>query len=68
VGVPFIHVSIVEGFSEAEQRRLLSGLTDAVVTSLGIPEHNVAVVLNKVPADAWAAGGVPVNELQPPAK
>jgi len=66
--VPFVQVSIVEGFSEEEQRRLLTALTDAVVTSLEIPEQKVAVVLHKVPADAWAAGGVPVSELQAPAQ
>jgi 4-oxalocrotonate tautomerase family enzyme len=62
--VPIVHVLFVDGPSAERQRELQIDLTEAVVARLGVPRESVAVVLQSVPADSWAAGGVPVSELR----
>jgi 4-oxalocrotonate tautomerase family enzyme len=62
--VPIVHVLFVDGPSTERQRELQVDLTDAVVARFGVPRESVAVVLQSIPADAWAAGGVPVSELR----
>ncbi|WP_158890637.1 tautomerase family protein [Amycolatopsis anabasis] len=64
--MPFIHVHILEKrLTPESERKLISGITDAVVETFGedIREH-VWVALDSVPEHRWGLGG---RQIEPPA-
>jgi 4-oxalocrotonate tautomerase len=62
VPVPLVEVTLVEGRSAEQLRRLITKLTDAVTEAVAAPRANVRVVLREVPATHWAAGDVTIAE------
>lgn len=60
--MPLVEVTLVEGRSAEQLRSLISGLTRAVVDTVGAPVENVRVVVREVPATHWAAGDVTIAE------
>ena len=64
--MPLIQVSLIEGRSPQVRRALIAELTDAVVRALDAPRETVRVILNEVPPEHWAVGGVPKSaSVQP---
>lgn len=62
--MPFIDVTIAEGRSPEELRRLIRELTDAAQRALGVPLQNVRVVLRETPKTHFAAGDVTIAERE----
>jgi 4-oxalocrotonate tautomerase len=60
--VPLVEVTLVEGRTPAQLRRLITALTDAVEGAIDAPRANVRVVLREVPATHWAAGDITIAE------
>jgi len=60
--MPIIHVSMVEGRTEAQLRSLIAELTDAAVRAIDASPDSVRVILNEVSATHFAAGNVTMEE------
>lgn len=60
--MPFIEVTMVQGRSPEQLRRLISLLTDAAVEAVGAPKESVRVVIREVPTTHFAAGDVTIAE------
>jgi len=60
--MPIVEVSLVEGRTPQQIRRLITALTEAVVTSVAAPRESIRVVVREVPATHWAAGDVTFPE------
>ncbi len=60
--MPFIEVTVVQGRSPEQLRRLISLLTDAAVEAVGAPKESVRVVIREVPTTHFAAGDVTIAE------
>jgi 4-oxalocrotonate tautomerase len=56
--MPLIQVSLIEGRAPEVKRALIAEVTDAVVRTLDAPRETVRVILNEVPPEHWAVGGV----------
>lgn len=60
--MPLIEVTMVEGRSPEQLRKLISDLTAAVVEAVDAPVEAVRVVIREVPGTHWAAGDVTIAE------
>ena len=60
--MPVIEVTLSEGREPETIRRLISNLTDAVVSAEVAPKENVRIIVREVPADHFAAGDVTITE------
>ncbi|MCA2187400.1 2-hydroxymuconate tautomerase [Nonomuraea cavernae] len=60
--MPLVEVTLIQGRTAEDLRALISGLTDAVVTSIGAPKESVRVIVREIPATHWAAGDVTIAE------
>ncbi len=60
--MPLVEVTMVEGRSEEQVRKLIELLTDAVEQAVDAPRESVRVVVREVPPTRWAAGNVTIAE------
>ena len=60
--MPFVEVTLVEGRSAEQLRRLISAVTAAVADSVDAPRGSVRVVVREVPPTHFAAGDVTLAE------
>jgi len=60
--MPFVEVSLIEGRTPEQLRRLIHELTGAVVRAVGAPPESVRVLVREVPATHWAAGDATIAE------
>ena len=60
--MPLVEVTLVEGRTPAQLRKLISGVTAAVVEAVGAPVAAVRVVVREVSETHWAAGDVTIAE------
>lgn len=56
--MPIINVSMFEGRTLEQKRKLVTMMTEAVVTSLDVKPESVHIVLHEVPRQNIAASGV----------
>lgn len=61
---PYFSFIVLEGRSQADRQRLLSGFTDLVVEILGAPRANVRGGIVPVAPSDWCIGGVLASELR----
>ena len=64
--MPIIDVTLAEGRTADQLRRLISGLTRAAAESLGADPASVRVVVREVPRTHFAAGDVTLAERAEP--
>ncbi|GCE37384.1 4-oxalocrotonate tautomerase [Rhodococcus wratislaviensis] len=62
--MPIIEVTIAEGRSDEELRKLISELTHAAHRAIGTPVANVRVILRETPKTHFAAGDVTLAERE----
>lgn len=55
--MPLVQVSMVKGRSEAERRRLLEAITDAVEQSIGAPRESIRVWIHELEPENFITGG-----------
>jgi 4-oxalocrotonate tautomerase len=60
--MPLVEITLVDGRTPEQLRRLQSAATAAVVDSIGAPLESVRVVIREVPPTHWSAGDVTVAE------
>ncbi len=60
--MPIIDVTLAEGRTADQLRRLISALTDAATQSLDVAPASVRVVVREVPTTHFAAGDVTLAE------
>jgi 4-oxalocrotonate tautomerase len=56
--MPIIHVNMFEGRTVDQKRKLVTSMTEAVVTSLGVKPEAVRIVIHDLPKTNIAAAGV----------
>jgi len=57
--MPLAEITMVEGRTPEQKKRLLKEVTEAIHNSVGAPLEAIRVVIREVPAAHWAVGGVP---------
>ncbi|MFC9555664.1 4-oxalocrotonate tautomerase family protein [Rhodococcus sp. NPDC056960] len=62
--MPIIEVTLAEGRTPDELRRLISELTHAAHRAVGTPVANVRVILRETPKTHFAAGDVTLAERE----
>ena len=62
--MPMIEVTLTEGRTPAQLRRLIAELTAAAHRAVDTPVANIRVVLREVPKTHWAAGDVTIAERE----
>lgn len=55
--MPLAYVSLIEGTTEEQKRKLIAGITDAFAESVNAPRELVRVIINEVPDTNWGVGG-----------
>lgn len=60
--MPFINVKMLEGRSQDQKRRLVKALTDAIVEICETKPESTKVVLEEIPREHWASGGVLLSD------
>ncbi|HRW18826.1 MAG TPA: 2-hydroxymuconate tautomerase [Dermatophilaceae bacterium] len=60
--MPMIEVTLVEGRSPEQLRRMISLITEAVVEAGVAPKDNVRVLVRELPPTHFAAGDVTIAE------
>ena len=62
--MPFVEVTVAQGRTPQQLRRLLAELHDAVERSIGAPAQSIRVVIREVSPDHWLSGGVTLAEKE----
>ena len=60
--MPIIRIDLLEGRTHERKRDLIQRVTAAVVDALEVRPEQVRVLLNEIPPEHWAVGGVPKAE------
>lgn len=55
--MPLVEISLAEGRSPEQIRRLLRDVHNAVAQALGSSDANIRVIAREVPKTHWSAGG-----------
>ncbi|MBB2891959.1 tautomerase family protein [Flexivirga oryzae] len=60
--MPIVDITLTEGRSPQQLRRMISALTEAVVTSVDAPASSVRVIVREIPRTHFAAGDQTIAE------
>ena len=63
--MPIVQISMIQGRTAEKKEELIKKVTDAIVDALRIPKDRVRIVLNEVPKENLAYGGVPLSKMDP---
>jgi 4-oxalocrotonate tautomerase len=55
--MPIVRIELLQGRTPAMKNELIARVTDAVVTTLGVDQEQVRVLLYELPPEHWAVGG-----------
>ena len=61
--MPVVTIDLWEGRTVEQKRKLVKGVTDAVVKSVECPEHAVHIIINDHPKENWGIGGTLASEM-----
>ena len=56
--MPIVEITLIEGRTHEDKTRLVTEVTDAVVSSIRAPREAVRIIIREVPPWHFAAGGV----------
>ena len=56
--MPFVHIEVVAGRTEAQLKAMIEDVTEAVVKNINVPAEHVHVILNEMQPNRYAQGGV----------
>ena len=59
--MPIVTVEMWEGWTIAQKKQLVEGITDAFV-KIGVPAQALHIILKDVPKHNWATGGKLASE------
>lgn len=60
--MPLIEISIAQGRSPDQIRRLMHEVHEAAVRTVNALPHNIHVLVREVPRDAWASNDTTIAE------
>ena len=60
--MPFVSVKMLDGRSSDQKRRLVQAITDAMSDICDAKPEGTMVVIEEVPRDHWAVGGVLISD------
>ncbi|MFB3062519.1 MAG: 2-hydroxymuconate tautomerase [Candidatus Binatia bacterium] len=60
--MPLVHVYMFEGRTAEQRRKIVAGITQAMVDGAGTDAKEVHVLLHDMPISAWSNGGVLYSE------
>jgi 4-oxalocrotonate tautomerase len=60
--MPFISVRMLEGRDQEQKKKLVKSITDVMETVCGADPQHVHVVIEEIPKDSWARGGVMASD------
>jgi 4-oxalocrotonate tautomerase len=60
--MPFISIRMLEGRDQEQKKKLVKSITDVMETVCGADPQHVHVVIEEVPKDSWARGGVMASD------
>jgi 4-oxalocrotonate tautomerase len=60
--MPMIHVYMLEGRTGDQKRRIIEGMTSAMVDVCGSKVERVGVIIHELPAENWGRGGAPMSD------
>jgi 4-oxalocrotonate tautomerase len=63
--MPIVQISLLPGRTPEKKEELIKNVTDAIADTLQIPKDRVHIVLNEVPKENLAHGGVPLSKINP---
>ena len=55
--MPIVRIELLQGRTPVVKNELIARVTDAVVTTLGVDQEQVRVLLYELPPEHWAVGG-----------
>jgi len=61
--MPIVQISMIQGRTPEKKEELIKKVTDAIVEALQISKDRVRIVLNEVPKENIAYGGVPLSKI-----
>jgi len=61
--MPFAHICILEGRTEAQKKAVIEKVTQALVEALNAPKESVRVCIQEIPKSNWGIGGVSAKDL-----
>ena len=62
--MPVIHVYTFEGKTNAQKRKIVAGITQAMVDGAGTEAKEVHVLIHDMPISNWSTAGVLYSENQ----
>lgn len=63
--MPYVNIKITrEGTTETQKAKLIQGVTDLLVETLGKNPSSTFVVIDEVDLEDWGIGGLPVAEFR----
>ena len=57
-----IHVYMLEGRTGDQKRRIIEGMTNAMVEVCGSMVERVGVIIHELPPENWGRGGAPMSD------
>lgn len=60
--MPIVSIMMIEGRTLEKKRAMIKAVTEAIVQSLDAPRESVRIVINEVPMDHFAVGGMTRDE------
>ena len=60
--MPIVHVHMFEGRSQDQKRKLVAGMTDAMVEALGVSPADCRIILHDMSKSDYSIGGVMVAD------
>lgn len=60
--MPVVSVNMIEGRSDMEKEKLIKGIADVLMDTLGVPEQNVRVMINEYKKTDYGIGTVPAHK------
>lgn len=55
--MPIVQIQLLEGRSVEQKKKIIQGVTAAIVQTAQVPMDNVRVILIEVPPSHWGTGG-----------
>jgi 4-oxalocrotonate tautomerase len=62
--MPLIEVTMMEGRTVEQKRKMVADVTTAVETALGAQRQTIRVAIREIPAEHWAVGGETIAARQ----
>lgn len=63
--MPLVKIDMWEGRTDEMKEKLIKNVSDAVVSSLGVPLSDVTIILYDIPKINWGIKGVATSKIAP---